>query len=59
LLERFGFKRLKPGHPPRVGYVPQVETVDWGFPVTAEEVVMMGRYQQQKIGLAFIARSQG
>jgi len=26
-----------------------VETVDWGFPVTAEEVVMMGRYQQQKI----------
>jgi zinc/manganese transport system ATP-binding protein/zinc transport system ATP-binding protein len=26
----------------RVGYVPQVETVDWHFPVTVEEVVMMG-----------------
>ncbi len=23
------------GPPPRVGYVPQVETVDWTFPVTA------------------------
>ena len=46
----FRGKRLKPGTaPPKVGYVPQVETVDWNFPVTAEEVVMMGRYQQQKI----------
>lgn len=46
----FRGKRLKPGMPPPgVGYVPQVETVDWSFPVTAEEVVMMGRYQQQKI----------
>lgn len=45
----FRGKRLKPGvAPPRVGYVPQVETVDWNFPVTAEEVVMMGRYQKQK-----------
>ena len=26
----------------RVGYVPQLETVDWHFPVTVEEVVMMG-----------------
>lgn len=40
-------KRLKPGTPPpKVGYVPQVETVDWTFPVTALEIVMMGRYQQ-------------
>jgi zinc/manganese transport system ATP-binding protein/zinc transport system ATP-binding protein len=31
------------GHPDaRVGYVPQLETVDWHFPVTVEEVVMMG-----------------
>lgn len=46
----FRGKRLKPGTPPpRVGYVPQVETVDWSFPVTAQEVVMMGRYKQQKI----------
>ena len=26
----------------RVGYVPQLETVDWHFPVTVEVVVMMG-----------------
>ncbi len=45
----FRGKRLKQGEaPPKVGYVPQVETVDWTFPVTAEEVVMMGRYRQQK-----------
>jgi zinc/manganese transport system ATP-binding protein/zinc transport system ATP-binding protein len=29
--------------PARVGYVPQLETVDWTFPVTVEEVVLMGR----------------
>ena len=28
---------------PRVGYVPQLETIDWSFPVTVEEAVMMGR----------------
>ncbi|MFQ5410424.1 MAG: metal ABC transporter ATP-binding protein, partial [Anaerolineales bacterium] len=28
--------------PARVAYVPQVETVDWNFPVTAEQVVLMG-----------------
>ena len=26
----------------RVAYVPQLETVDWNFPVTVEEVVLMG-----------------
>ncbi len=26
-----------------VGYVPQLETVDWNFPVTVAEVVLMGR----------------
>src|SRR5262245_28606413 len=26
----------------RSGYVPQVESVDWHFPATVEEVVMMG-----------------
>jgi zinc/manganese transport system ATP-binding protein/zinc transport system ATP-binding protein len=30
------------GRPPRVGYVPQLETVDWNFPVTVREVVAMG-----------------
>ena len=27
-----------------VAYVPQTETVDWDFPITAGEVVVMGRY---------------
>jgi zinc/manganese transport system ATP-binding protein/zinc transport system ATP-binding protein len=31
------------GKRPRVGYVPQLETVDWNFPVTVEEVVLLGR----------------
>jgi zinc/manganese transport system ATP-binding protein len=30
------------GHVPRLGYVPQLETVDWNFPVTVQEVVAMG-----------------
>ena len=28
----------------RVGYVPQRETVDWDFPVTVTDVVLMGTY---------------
>lgn len=28
----------------RIAYVPQTETVDWDFPITAGEVVMMGRF---------------
>lgn len=27
----------------RAGYVPQLETIDWNFPATVEEVVLMGR----------------
>ena len=30
------------GKRPRAGYVPQLETIDWNFPVTVAEVVMMG-----------------
>jgi len=29
-----------------VAYAPQRGAVDWDFPITAEEVVLMGRYQQ-------------
>ena len=29
--------------PIRMGVVPQLETIDWNFPVTVEEVVMLGR----------------
>ncbi len=38
---------VNPGVPPAgVGYVPQIETVDWSFPVTVEDVVMMGRLRR-------------
>jgi len=30
----------------RIAYVPQREDVDWDFPVTALDVVLMGRYRQ-------------
>jgi ABC-type Mn2+/Zn2+ transport system ATPase subunit len=33
---------VRRGRPTGVGYVPQVETVDWSFPVTVGEVVRMG-----------------
>ncbi|MDO8527479.1 MAG: metal ABC transporter ATP-binding protein [Deltaproteobacteria bacterium] len=33
----------------KVGYVPQRESVDWDFPVTVKDVVMMGRFG--KLGL--------
>lgn len=38
------FHRTQP--PLRMAYVPQLETVDWNFPVTAEEVVLMGVTQR-------------
>lgn len=33
----------------RVGYVPQRESVDWDFPITVRDLVLMGRYG--KLGL--------
>ncbi len=30
----------------RVAYVPQLETIDWNFPVTVEQVVLMGRIRR-------------
>ena len=32
-----------------IGYVPQVESVDWNFPVTVKEVVAMGIWNQSGI----------
>lgn len=32
-----------------VGYVPQSDEIDWGFPVSVREVVMMGRYGHQRL----------
>lgn len=34
-------KKMPPGS---IGYVPQLETVDWTFPVTVEQVILMGLY---------------
>ncbi len=34
--------------PKRVAYVPQREAVDWDFPITVEQLVLMGSYQRQK-----------
>jgi zinc/manganese transport system ATP-binding protein len=37
-------RAVTPGHPPPgVGYVPQIQTVDWNFPITVNEVVLLGR----------------
>ena len=37
---------VKPG---TIGYVPQLGSVDWSFPVTVEEVIMMGLYTGKRI----------
>jgi ABC-type Mn2+/Zn2+ transport system ATPase subunit len=34
---------------PRVGYVPQLQAVDWNFPVTVAQAVLMGRIQKSGI----------
>ncbi len=35
---------VRPGRPVGgIGYVPQIQTVDWHFPVTVNEVVLLGR----------------
>ena len=34
------------GSTPGVGWVPQLETVDWNFPATVSEVVLMGRWSE-------------
>jgi zinc/manganese transport system ATP-binding protein len=39
---RVAGRRVRGGGVPRVGWVPQLETVDWQFPVTVREVVLMG-----------------
>lgn len=46
-VEFFGLPLKKVEH--RVAYVPQRTSVDWDFPITAFEVVLMGRYR--KLGL--------
>lgn len=38
--------KVKPG---TIGYVPQLGSVDWNFPVTVEEVITMGLYTNGRI----------
>jgi|SRR5579884_383445 len=49
--------RVSQQTPPQVGYVPQIETVDWDFPVTVEQVVAMGLYRQST-RLPWLSRSE-
>jgi ABC-type Mn2+/Zn2+ transport system ATPase subunit len=44
---RVGGQAVVPGRAPRVGWVPQLETVDWHFPATVREVVLMGRWSRR------------
>jgi zinc/manganese transport system ATP-binding protein len=37
------------GHARKIGYVPQLGSVDWSFPVTVEEVIMMGLYTNKRL----------
>ena len=37
----------------RIGYVPQVDTVNWYFPVTVEEVVLMGSRSTRRFGFGY------
>ena len=36
------------GQPANIGWVPQLETVDWDFPATVREVVLMGRWARAR-----------
>jgi zinc/manganese transport system ATP-binding protein/zinc transport system ATP-binding protein len=44
---RVGGQVVTRGRTPLVGWVPQLETVDWHFPATAREVVLMGRWSHR------------
>ncbi|MEO7119356.1 MAG: metal ABC transporter ATP-binding protein [Candidatus Limnocylindrales bacterium] len=42
-----GGRDVGSGPSSRVGWVPQLETVDWNFPATVREVVLMGRWSNR------------
>lgn len=44
IIINYGNKQINGGRPRFVGYVPQLEVVNLNFPVTVEQVIMMGRY---------------
>ncbi|MEA2546388.1 MAG: zinc/manganese transport system ATP-binding protein [Chloroflexota bacterium] len=43
----FDGRPVRRGGTPGVGWVPQLETVDWNFPATVGEVVLMGRWSDR------------
>ena len=51
LLHHLDFPRLQGNNVNQIviGYVPQIETVDWSFPVTVKEVVGMGMWDKSGI----------
>ncbi|MBF0671527.1 MAG: metal ABC transporter ATP-binding protein [Salinibacterium sp.] len=46
-IRLFGGQPARARRENRVSYVPQSEAVDWDFPVSVADVVMMGRYGRQ------------
>jgi zinc/manganese transport system ATP-binding protein/zinc transport system ATP-binding protein len=44
-----GGRDVTAGRPANVGWVPQLETVDWDFPATVREVVLMGRWRRSSL----------
>lgn len=41
-------RKLKRSSLERIGYVPQLETIDWNFPITVEEVIAMGFFVKKR-----------
>lgn len=46
LIDGLPVDKVRPG---TIGYVPQLETVDWTFPVTVEQVILMGLYTNRSL----------
>ncbi len=42
-------KKINGIAPSGIGYVPQLESIDWNFPVTVEQIVLMGLHDQGSI----------
>jgi ABC-type Mn2+/Zn2+ transport system ATPase subunit len=41
-------EKLRKSSRERISYVPQLETIDWNFPITVEEVISMGFYHSHR-----------
>ncbi|MPZ78015.1 MAG: ATP-binding cassette domain-containing protein [Deltaproteobacteria bacterium] len=41
-------EKLRKSSLERIGYVPQLETIDWNFPITVEEVISMGFFNNNR-----------